>query len=181
MTIPSLTPGTPQTVLLIVFAVIALILVAVFLAIAFNSSRDIPAEQVKETGYAIRRYWLIALVILLVCQVSVSLAFMPYRTSGAADVTVKVSGYQFNWKIDEKRLPAGSLAQFEVTSSDVTHGIGLYDPDGSLLASVQAMPGYTNTFEVELEKPGKYLVACLEYCGLGHHKMLSEIDVYKED
>lgn len=181
MTIPSLSPGAPQTVLLIVFVLIAVILVAIFAAIALNSRKDVPTEEVVKKGYAIRRWWLVALVVLLVTQVAISLAFMPFRTDGSADVVVKVDGYQFNWNIDKPRVPAGSLTQFDVTSSDVTHGIGLYNPAGELLASVQAMPGYTNSFEVALDKPGKYLVACLEYCGLGHHKMLRQIEVYEEN
>jgi cytochrome c oxidase subunit 2 len=64
-----------------------------------------------------------------------------------------------------------------VTSADVNHGFGLYDPDGELLGSVQAMPGYTNHLDLRLDKPGQYLVACLEFCGLGHHEMASQFEV----
>jgi cytochrome c oxidase subunit 2 len=180
MNIPDLSIGGPQEVLLAVFAVIFLIIAAVFVTVALHSKGDVPYEEVSQKGYAIRRYWLVALLTLAVIQVGTAAAFLPYDKSGQPDMAVKVDGYQFNWTIDQARIPAGSLVEFAVTSSDVTHGIGLYNPEGQLLASVQAMPGYTNKFETKLEKPGKYLVACLEYCGIGHHKMLSNIEVYKE-
>lgn len=173
--------GGPQAVLIIVFAIIALLMVALFVTIAVQSSKDLPYEKVSKVGYRVRRYWLVALLLIAVIQVSVAAAFSPYSKSGRPDVVVKVSGYQFNWNIDKARIPAGSLTQFDVTTADVTHGIGIYDPDGHLMASVQAMPGYTNKFEVRLKKPGKYLVACMEYCGIGHHKMLRNIEVYEEN
>lgn len=180
MNIPDLSPGGPQTALLIVFGVFVILIAAVFITVAVKSSRDKPYEEVSRVGYAIRRYWLVFLVALAVIQVSVATAFLPYSKSGQPDVVVKVAGYQFNWNIDKATVPAGSLVQFDVSTSDVTHGIGLYDPDGKLLASVQAMPGYTNKFELRLKKPGKYLVACMEYCGIGHHKMLRNLVVTKE-
>ena len=40
--------------------------------------------------------------------------------------------------------------RFDVTSVDVNHGFGVYDPNGRLIGSVQAMPGYTNELELDL-------------------------------
>lgn len=173
--------GGPQVVLITVFAVIVVLILAVFITIALHSEKDQTYEQVSKVGYAIRRYWFIFLLALAIVQVGIATAFLPYAKSGNPDVVVKVDGYQFNWAIDPARIPAGSLAQFDVSTSDVTHGIGLYDPDGKLMASVQAMPGYTNKFEVRLKKPGQYLVACMEYCGVGHAKMLRNLEVYREN
>jgi cytochrome c oxidase subunit 2 len=64
-----------------------------------------------------------------------------------------------------------------VTSRDVNHGLGLYGPDGVLLATVQAMPGYTNELDVTLKQTGTYRLLCFEYCGLGHHAMESRLEV----
>jgi cytochrome c oxidase subunit II len=66
---------------------------------------------------------------------------------------------------------------FEVTSADVNHGFGLYDPGGRLMGSVQAMPGYTNRLALTLEHAGRYTVACLELCGLEHHRMMRQLVV----
>jgi cytochrome c oxidase subunit 2 len=171
--------GGPQVVLISVFAAIVLVIAAVFIKVARQASKDEPYEDVTRVGYVLRRYWFIFLIALALIQVSVASAFLPYARSGRPDVIVKVAGYQFNWNIDKARVKAGSLVQFDVTTSDVTHGVGIYDPSGKLLASVQAMPGYTNKFELKLTKPGRYLVACMEYCGIGHHKMLRNLEVYR--
>jgi cytochrome c oxidase subunit 2 len=39
------------------------------------------------------------------------------------------------------------------------------------------MPGYHNKLTVTFEKAGRYTIACLEYCGLNHHKMIHEFEV----
>jgi cytochrome c oxidase subunit 2 len=179
LNIPDLSMGGPQSALIIVFALIVVIIAAIFVTVALNSRGDTDYEKVTKVGYWIRKRWLILLIAVAVIQVSVSTVFLPYSTSAKPDVVVKVSGYQFNWTIDKPRIKAGSVARFDVTSSDVNHGIGIYDPKGELLSSVQAMPGYTNRFELKLKTPGKYVIACLEFCGIGHHKMLSSIDVYR--
>jgi cytochrome c oxidase subunit 2 len=172
--------GGPQAVLIIVFALIAVAMAAIFVVIAINANKDIPYENVTKVGYFLRRYWLILLIAIAVIQVGISTAFMPYSKAADPDVVVKVNGYQFSWSIDKARIPANSLVQFDVSTADVNHGVGVYDPDGKMLASVQAMPGYTNKFQLRLKKSGTYLIACLEYCGLGHHKMLKNFEVTRE-
>jgi cytochrome c oxidase subunit 2 len=37
-------------------------------------------------------------------------------------------------------LPAGSTVEFRLTSLDVTHGFGLYDPNRQIIAQTEAMP-----------------------------------------
>jgi cytochrome c oxidase subunit 2 len=59
----------------------------------------------------------------------------------------------------------------------VNHGYGLYDPENTLVAQVQAMPGYVNRLRIRLEKPGIYNVFCLEYCGLTHSIMRTSLEV----
>jgi heme/copper-type cytochrome/quinol oxidase subunit 2 len=33
------------------------------------------------------------------------------------------------------------------------------------------MPGYHNLLDLTLERPGRYVVRCFEYCGIGHAVM----------
>ena len=67
--------------------------------------------------------------------------------------------------------------QFRVSSADINHGFALYDPEMRLVAQTQAMPGYTNTLNYTFDRAGTYKVLCLEYCGIAHHNMVSEIKV----
>ena len=96
---------------------------------------------------------------------------LPYASGGAPGTTVKVSGGQFFWTLDPGVVPAHALVRFDVTSVDVNHGFGVYDPDGRMIGSVQAMPGYTNELDLTFDAPGQYRIRCLEYCGLNHHTM----------
>lgn len=90
---------------------------------------------------------------------------------------VDVVGMQWSWQITPDTVQAGSPVEFRVTSKDVNHGFAVYAPDGRIVTQVQAMPGYTNKLVHTFTQPGTYLVQCLEYCGMGHVPMQSQIKV----
>ena len=46
-----------------------------------------------------------------------------------------------------------------------------------IVAQTQAMPGYVNVLRYTFKEPGTYQVLCLEYCGVEHHDMKTEINV----
>jgi cytochrome c oxidase subunit 2 len=169
--------GEPQTAIAIVFAVIALLLAVTFAIIARQTRGEVPLEQVRSSAYAIRRFWFAFLVLLLGAAVGVSLFFLPYSSDAKPTTTVQVTGGQFYWSMSPEKLRAGTTVDFDVTSADVNHGLGVYDPDGHLIGSVQAMPGFHNHLELTLDDPGTYLVSCLEMCGIDHHKMSREFEV----
>ena len=79
--------------------------------------------------------------------------------------------------MSESQAKVGENVVFNVTAIDVTHGLGIYDPDMRLITQTQAMPGYTNSLAVTFDAPGTYKLLCMEYCGLAHHGMVSEFTV----
>ena len=169
--------GAPQTTVLIVFCVLVVGFLVVFLAIGLNANKSIPFERVRDTGYALRRYWLGFLLLSLVVVVGGGFLMLPYGIKAKPVAEAKVVSGQFYWTIQPHTFSQGHVL-FDVTSNDVNHGMGVYDPDGQLIGSVQAMPTYHNRLEMDLNKPGEYLVSCLEYCGLGHHKMMATFTVH---
>lgn len=177
MTLKDLSFGDFQIAVLIGFLVISVCLVGVFWAVARHSNRNVEYAEVVDTGYMLRRYWLIFLCIFLGTGLILSLSFMPYGTAAGPTEQAKIDGYQFNWTVSPAKTKVGTTVDFSVTSKDVNHGVGFYDPDGVLIGNVQAMPGYENVVSITFDKPGKYTIACLEYCGLGHHKMVREFEV----
>ena len=174
---PELHFGEPQTALAIVFAVLALLLAGLFAVIAARTRSDVEFSRVQKTGYWIRRRWLVFLVLLGVSVVATSLFFLPYSSGAKPDMVVRVTGGQFYWSMSPQRVPVGTRVRFDVTAADVNHGFGIYDPDGELLGSVQAMPGFHNELDLDLDKPGEYLVSCLEFCGVKHHEMSRRFQV----
>lgn len=170
----SLHYGDPQIALGVTFAVIALLLALAFVVIGVQAGSDVSFERVHRVGYWLRKRWLTFLLVSGVVIVGISLFDLPYASGSARGRTiVKVTAGQFFWTFQPSRVPAGARVRFEVTSIDVNHGFGLYEPDGHLLGSVQAMPGYVNKLDLTLDRAGTYAVRCLEYCGLNHSTMES--------
>jgi cytochrome c oxidase subunit II len=175
----SLSYTQPQIWVAIVFVVISVLLTAAFVAIGRSARREVAFEDVKRVGYGIRTWWLVGLATLLTVGVVGSLFVLPY--SGARGATgpaqnVSVKGGQFYWTVSPNQVSAGRV-KFAVTSADVNHGLGIYSPKGEMLGSVQAMPGYTNKLDVQLDEPGDYQLSCLELCGAGHDKMQAILKV----
>ena len=130
------------------------------------------------------RIWLLALASLVLIGVSYqTLRKLPYvsplgdQPSAVGIRRVEAVSEQWSWTITPRAFVVGQTVEFHVTSRDVNHGFALYDPEMHIVAQTQAMPGYTNILRYTFNEPGTYQVLCLEYCGLGHHDMNTEINV----
>ena len=174
----SLRYGEPQVAVGLVFVVIAALFAAVFFVVALSSRDDVGYERIQRTGYWLRRRWLALLVVFGVLVLGITFFDLPYASgSGSGRTMVKVTGAQFVWSLVPDRVRAGTPVRFLVTSVDVNHGFGLYDPNGHLIGSVQAMPGYRNKLDLTLRTPGTYVIRCLEFCGLDHAVMQGRFTV----
>ena len=168
----SLHYGEPQVVVGVVFAALAAWFATVFVVVAVSSRRDLPYARVQQVGYALRRGWLVLLLTAGVVVLVLSFFDLPYASgSSSKRLLVKVTGVQFFWSVVPDRVRAGTLIRFDITSADVNHGFGIYDPHGHLIGSVQAMPGYHNELDLTFDTPGSYRIRCLEFCGLNHAVM----------
>lgn len=136
---------------------------------------------IQAKGYQIRKYYFLSLVAVMGFATAISLSRLPYHQPHQASAehgrTINVTASQYAWEFSDETFEVGEPVNFIVTSKDVTHGFGLYNPDLDLLAQTQAMPGYKNTVHITFSKPGTYQVLCLEYCSVGHHVMMKEIVV----
>jgi cytochrome c oxidase subunit 2 len=75
-------------------------------------------------------------------------------------------------------LPTGRSIRFEETSKDVIHSFWVPE----LLFKRDVFPGNTrNTFEVTLDKTGRYVGRCAELCGTYHAFMQFEMVVVTPD
>lgn len=126
--------------------------------------------------------WLVVSMLLFGAVLTYgSLAAWPHRVSATSTAQmVNVTGYQWYWEIDKAQLVGGKPVVFNVHTKDVNHGMGIYDDSFQLLVQVQAMPGYLNRIQYTFEKPGKYRILCMEFCGVSHHDMTAEFIVSAE-
>lgn len=129
------------------------------------------------------RVWLFALALIVLVGTNYkTVGEVPYINTlpplpAAAVQPTQVVGEQWAWTITPHTFKVGQTAEFYVTSKDVNHGFALYDPEFRIVAETQAMPGYTNVLRYTFTEPGTYQVLCLEYCGIAHHLMKTEIEV----
>jgi cytochrome c oxidase subunit 2 len=64
-------------------------------------------------------------------------------------------------------LPVGEPIRFNTEAQDVIHSFYVRE----FLFKRDAFPGYVNTFDITITKPGDYGGQCTEYCGLQHQAM----------
>lgn len=161
-----------------VVLLISLILMAALTAAFWRAAR---AAQGKAPGPKAnsKRTGLIWAMTIAGVLVSVgSLRQWPHALASTGDaLEVNVSGGQWWWDIDTTEIPAGTPVNFNVTTEDVTHGMGIYDSGLTLLTQVQAIPGYTTKVTYTFTEPGTYQVLCMEFCGVAHHDMVNEFEV----
>ncbi len=98
-------------------------------------------------------------------------------TDEAGRIHATVIGLTFTWMPKEMTLPAGTPVTFHLTSTDVNHGFQIVRTNGQSMV----IPGYVSRFTTTFPEPGEYLVACNEYCGIGHHEMAGKLIVVPKE
>jgi len=164
---------------LAVFLIMGGCAVAVMVAVALTTrAAPLPQASVQFRGYVLRRWWFRVLGSAVVVAFVISIPWFPYPHAKQlqAQRHYRVVAEQFGFQLPEA-VPLNTPIIFDVTSQDVNHGFGIYDPTGVLVSQVQAMPDYVNHLSVEFTTPGRYLVRCLEYCGIAHANMQASFEV----
>ena len=157
---------------------LALVLCVIALVVLVRSTRRPQAVDAERLAHGELRWgWVV--VTLLILGIGVTIWQVPYfSTAKANGQRVDVTAQQFAWSLKPNRVKAGQPVNFSITSRDVQHGFGVYDGT-TLLFQVQApakgepAQQYTYTFD----KPGRYEILCLEYCGFQHHLMRGAVEV----
>jgi cytochrome c oxidase subunit 2 len=160
-----------------------LVLVSLFVAVRVIRSTGARQRRLGvDTALLARREnkWAAAVLVALLVLLAATMFTTPYgETSDKGAQRVKVTAFQFGWKIEPSTVRTNKPVAFEINSRDVQHGFGIYQ-GAKLIEQVQVpapQPGdnpasgpqqrLVHTFH----EPGRYDVLCLEYCGLNHDKM----------
>ncbi|HJW56974.1 MAG TPA: hypothetical protein VJ577_17035 [Burkholderiaceae bacterium] len=154
-----------------------------FIFVVINSGKRVEDYGlVQKSGYSIRTKLFWVLVLVLGPAMIYNLMDLPYSASHASTMSsgvqiVEAKGYQWRWELSRDHVAVNQPVEFRVSSADVNHGFAIYDPGMHIVAQTQAMPGYTNKLHYTFDKKGTYKILCLEYCGIAHHNMMTEIKV----
>ena len=172
-----------QNIAWVVSLTLIAILIGVFVSVIRKSGLPElkPNDGKSSARWRNRTFW--TLTVLFIPITAYSLAHLPYVQADAANndaLVVEATGYQWRWELSQQTIPVNTLIEFRVTSADVNHGFGIYDDKLQLHTQTQAMPGMTNKLRHTFKTPGTYKILCLEYCGIAHHNMLTEIKVVSE-
>lgn len=71
------------------------------------------------------------------------------------------------------RLRVGETYRIHLSALDLQHGFSLQP----LNMNFQAVPGYDHVLTLTPTSKGEYTIVCNEFCGIGHHKMVSKLYV----
>ncbi|MGI9304782.1 MAG: cytochrome C oxidase subunit II [Gammaproteobacteria bacterium] len=160
---------------------LVIVVLAIFAFVAWKSgARQDDYAPLQRRSSRIRAVVFWGLALICVPILFLSLTDLPYSSPAAGTGTpqvIEVTGKQWEWSLSSDSAVVEEPVEFHVTSSDVNHGLGLYDAELRLIAQTQAMPGYTNVLRHTFAEPGTYKILCLEYCGLAHHAMVAELRV----
>jgi cytochrome c oxidase subunit 2 len=180
------------TTALTIFLVAALLIAAIFATVARSTRR--PRHVDYASANQLRLLFFLSLAAILLTFLTLTLPNLPYPVEASSPVrVVEAVGKQYAWSLTEGAtptlagwdteyspvitVPVGVVVEFRVTTLDVNHGFSLYAADGHLVAQTQAMPGYVNRLRVTFDQPGTYMVLCLEFCGMAHHRMRGVVEV----
>jgi cytochrome c oxidase subunit 2 len=181
-----------------VFVIVAIALIVVIVRFRARPGHE-PSDQM--TAPRLEGAYVVGLAIIAVLLVWRTFAAMsdsdpvvaraaPAPGSGAAGLTIGVVASRWNWRLAYPGgvvqtgagpsqpatlvVPADEAVRFELTSRDVVHA--LWIPE--LRAKYDAMPGYTNVFDLRFTVGRDYSTArCSEFCGDLHDKMLLRVRV----
>jgi cytochrome c oxidase subunit 2 len=123
------------------------------------------------------------LIVVVLFVMSLNVQDQVTAESSHPDLTVDVTGFQWQWTFDYKAqglsftgtgsegpvmvLPVGQVVHIREHSNDVIHSF--YVP--AFFFKKDVVPGRTNTFDITIDTPGTYAGQCAEFCGLGHAQM----------
>lgn len=202
---PGLTPGEVVTEqgqlaaglyvpLLIIAAAIFLLVegLLVFTALRFRrrpTDSGLPAQTHGSNRLEIAWTLIPAIIVTGMFVATFAVLTRVEARSDSPDVTVDVTGFQWQWTFEypdlktaagrplsftgagtegpEMVLPVGETIRFRLHANDVIHSF--YVPQ--FFRKLDVIPGRVNQFEVVIKQPGTYGGQCAEFCGLGHADM----------
>lgn len=118
------------------------------------------------------------IVLLIVFGLTLNTLMALSATETSDEITIDVIGHQWWWEViypdsgittaNEIHIPVGQPVRINLSAAGVIHSFWVPQLHGKL----DMIPGHTNTFHIQADKPGEYRGICTEFCGIQHARML---------
>jgi cytochrome c oxidase subunit II len=158
--------------------------VMIYFVIRYNRKRNPNAEDVKE-NLTLEIIWTVVPTILVLAIFFVGWKGFQYmRTVPPGAMPVKVVARQWSWTFTYEngkedsvlRVPVRQPVKLLITSADVLHS--LFIP--AYRIKEDCVPGMDTYLWFLPDELGSYDLFCTEYCGVGHHEMITKVEVMPE-
>ena len=151
----------------------------VFLWVAAGAGQKADAEAVQRRAYRVRAGWFWLLVVVMGCNRDHSAGLAIPRPWAAGCLARDRQCNRRAMGVDDRGTRSGRRQARRVPGYQCRCKSRVWDlqsgnGDGG---TDQAMPGYVNRLQYTFTAPGTYRILCLEYCGLVHHQMMTDLVV----
>ncbi len=171
--------GQTAVVITVAYAIAVVLGSTIAFVIWRSTFRPDPEADVRTWSHR-ETTWLVLVIVGLFALLLGTIFYVPYgESAGPGTQVVRVTGVQFAWAVNPTEVKAGRPVEFQMSTRDVNHGFGIYNPDGDFVTQAQVIPGQTQKLVWTFTDPGTYEVRCLEFCGDKHHEMVSSFEVLR--
>lgn len=137
---------------------------------AYRVTRDGKGKEVKPVLFYSFAGFLVLLGVSLHIITHETIPWKPMDLNRAEikadrEFNIAMGGHKFILPDDILMIKKNEKVRFNVTSSDLTYGFGLFRGDNSMLFQMQVLPGHENDILWEFDRPGVYSVRSTEYSG----------------
>ena len=175
-----------DSVLLLISAISVFILVAVtavmiIFVVKYREGKNPKAEQIEGSLPLEIAWTVIPTILALIMFYAGWSGFEAMRKVPEGAMEIRVTARMWEWMFEYEngkesevlKVPSGTPVKLSLTSEDVIHS--LYIP--VFRVKEDAVPEMETYLWFLPEKEGSYRIFCAEYCGEGHSRMLSRLDV----
>ncbi len=166
-----------QTIVYTLYVVAILVVMGVF---SYAITRDGKPPKVRDKLFYSFAAFLVILGMSLHLVTYNTIPWVPtdvHRGDIVADkeFLVTVADHEFNLPSERLMIDCGDMVLFNVISSDLTYGFGLFRQDNSMLFQMQVVPERDNEIVWEFHKNGVYTIRSTEYSGpLGYQMIVKD-------
>jgi len=125
------------------------------------------------------RIWFGILIMVFVLFNAITLSpIVPWQkwlvwSKPTPDKTISIEMEKYEMRLPRDGISVGvnQYVEFVATSKDVTYGLGVFRPNGTLVFQMQVLPGRENKMLWRFDAPGTYDIRSTEYSGPRHSEM----------